>query len=143
MPAGRPKEPAEGASRTAVRIQIRVKPGASRTAVGGEYGAPVAGRSDGGDAVSGGGGHDGGRADTDGAVRDGDGGGGSLVVAVQERAVDGKATAAALTALAKALRIAPRTVRLVSGATSRDKIVAVDDPPSDLAARVQALRGAR
>jgi len=104
------------------RIAIRVKPGASRTTVGGEYGAPAPGSGQG----------------------DGNGrGSGSLVVAVKERAVDGKATAAALTALAKALGVPPRTVRLVAGAAARDKIVAIEDPPPDLAARIEALRAAR
>jgi uncharacterized protein YggU (UPF0235/DUF167 family) len=65
---------------------------------------------------------------------------GALVVAVPERAVDGKATAAALKALAAALGVPGRAVRLVSGATSRDKIVEIEDPPGDLAARLDALR---
>ena len=91
------------------RITIRVKPGASRTKVGGEYGGDDPGRA------------------------------GTLVVAVQERAVDGKATAAALKALAKAIGVPARTLRLVSGATSRDKVVAIADPPLDLAARLAAL----
>lgn len=51
----------------------------------------------------------------------------ALVVRVQERAVDGKATAAALRALADALGIRAADVRLVSGTTSRTKIVDVDD----------------
>jgi uncharacterized protein len=108
------------------RIAIRVKPGAGRTTVGGEYGAPASG--------SGGG---------DGNGRGSASGTGRLVVAVKERAVDGKATAAALTALAKALGVPPRTVRLVAGAAARDKIVAIEDPPPDLAARIEALRAAR
>ena len=94
------------------KIVIRVKPGAARTRVGGEYAGPAYG-----------------------------GQGGSLVVAVRERAVDGKATAAALAALAEALGVPPRTLRLVSGAASRDKIIAIADPPPDLAARIEALRG--
>lgn len=73
----------------ALRVAIRVRPGASRPAVGGE------------------------RA-------------GALLVAVSERAVDGKATAAALRAVADALGVAPRTVRLAHGATSRDKLVEVE-----------------
>ena len=73
-----------------MRISIRVRPGASRTSVGGSY---------------------------DGA----------LVVRVSERAVDGKATAAALTAVAKALGIPARDVTLVAGATSRTKTVEVPD----------------
>lgn len=85
------------------RIAIRVKPGASRTAVGGTHGE-------------------------------------SLVVAVAARAVEGKATAAALTALAKALGVRPRQVALVTGATSRDKVVEVTDPPADFDAVLERLR---
>jgi len=48
---------------------------------------------------------------------------GALVVRVKERAVDGKATQAALKALARALGVDARDVRLVSGATSRTKLV--------------------
>lgn len=68
---------------------------------------------------------------------------GSLIVAVRERAVDGKATAAALAALAQVLDVPARSLRLVAGAAGRDKIVAVTDPPPDLAARLDALRAAR
>jgi uncharacterized protein YggU (UPF0235/DUF167 family) len=57
----------------------------------------------------------GGRHDTD------------LVVAVGARAVDGKATEAALRALAAALGIRRGDVRLVTGATSRHKVVEVPD----------------
>jgi len=60
----------------------------------------------------------------------------ALVVAVQAPAVDGRATAAALEALAKALRCPSRDVTLVSGATSRTKVV---DVPDDLAPAVTAL----
>lgn len=73
-----------------MRVSVRVKPGASRTRVGGNY---------------------------DGA----------LVVAVQERAVDGKATEAVLRALAKALGLRPYEVTLVSGETSRNKVIEVPD----------------
>jgi len=65
---------------------------------------------------------------------------GALVVAVTERAVDGRATAAALLALARALGVPKAAVTLVSGATSRDKVVQVTDPPADLAERIRALR---
>ena len=87
-----------------MRVAIRVRPGASRTAVGGTY------------------------AD-------------SLVVAVGARAVDGAATRAALDALAEALGVRPRQVRLVSGATSRDKVVEVDADDAEVAARLALLRG--
>ncbi len=89
----------------AVTIEIRVRPGASRTAVGGSYGDPPV-----------------------------------LVVAVTSRAVDGKATEAALAALADALGLRRRQVALRSGATSRTKVVVVEGAPVDLADRVAALR---
>jgi hypothetical protein len=60
----------------------------------------------------------------------------ALVVAVQVPAVDGRATAAALDALAKALGCHSRDVSLVSGATSRTKIVEV---PDGLGERLQEL----
>ncbi len=71
-----------------MRITVRVRPGSTRTGVGGA--------------------HD-----------------GALVVRVHERAVDGRATAAALTALAAAFGVRPQAVTLVSGAASRTKIVDV------------------
>jgi uncharacterized protein YggU (UPF0235/DUF167 family) len=61
---------------------------------------------------------------------------GALIVRVRERAVDGKATAAALAALAEALGLGRRDVLLVSGATSRSKIV---DVPDSVAARIRQL----
>ncbi len=61
---------------------------------------------------------------------------GALVVRVRERAVDGKATAAALEALAQALGVRQRDVRLVSGATSRAKVVEI---PDDAGNRLAAL----
>jgi uncharacterized protein YggU (UPF0235/DUF167 family) len=64
----------------------------------------------------------------------------ALVVAVSARAVDGKATEAALVALADALGVRRRDVRLVTGATSRDKAVEVDDVACDLPERVRRLR---
>ena len=64
-----------------------------------------------------------------GAARAGVGGGygdpPALVVRVAERAVDGRATAAALRAVAAALGVRPSAVTLVSGASSRTKIVEV------------------
>jgi uncharacterized protein YggU (UPF0235/DUF167 family) len=77
-----------------VRIAIRVRPGASRTAVGGN--------------------HD-----------------GALIVRVGERAVDGKATAAALKAVAKALQVPGRDVVLVAGATRRTKTIEVPDEAAE------------
>ena len=69
-------------------MAIRVRPGASRTRVGGSYGD-------------------------------------ALVVRVAPRAVDGAATEAALVAVARALGVRRRDVTLVTGATSRDKVVEV------------------
>jgi len=81
-----------------VRVTIRVRPGSSRTAVGGS--------------------HD-----------------GALVVRVTARAVDGAATQAALTAVADAFGVRARAVSLISGATSRTKVVEVEGAtPQRLAA---------
>ncbi|MEZ5115604.1 MAG: DUF167 domain-containing protein [Candidatus Nanopelagicales bacterium] len=96
----------EEASRGAARVAVRVKPGASRTRVGGSYGP--------------------GRA---------------LVVAVTARAVDGAATRACLRAVAEAVGVRPRQVRLVSGPTSRDKVLEILDPPPDLDRRWGILLG--
>ena len=85
------------------RVAIRVRPGASRTVVGGD--------------------HD-----------------GALVVAVGARAVDGAANAAALRALAAALSVRPKQLRLMLGATGRTKVVEVSEPPADLVEQVEALR---
>ncbi len=60
----------------------------------------------------------------------------ALVVRVAERAVDGRATEAALRALAEALGVRRRDVRLVTGATSRTKLVEV---PATVADRVHQL----
>lgn len=86
-----------------MRIATRVRPGASRTAVGGS--------------------HD-----------------GALVVRVGERAVDGKATAAALKAVAEALRVPTRDVLLVAGATSRTKTIEI---PDEAAERLRELLAER
>ena len=63
-----------------------------------------------------------------GSARQGVGGShdGALVVRVSAPAVDGRATAAALAAIAAAFGVRPRAVRLVTGATSRTKVVDVD-----------------
>ena len=54
----------------------------------------------------------------------------ALIVAVTAKAVDGAATEAALRAVAEALGIPRRSVVLITGATSRDKVVGVstEDP---------------
>jgi uncharacterized protein YggU (UPF0235/DUF167 family) len=51
----------------------------------------------------------------------------ALSVRVREPAVDGRATRAVLAALADALGVGRGEVRLVSGATSRTKIVEIPD----------------
>jgi uncharacterized protein YggU (UPF0235/DUF167 family) len=89
-----------------MRVTVRVKPGASRTGVGGD--------------------HD-----------------GALVVRVTARAVDGKATEAALRALAAALGVRRGDVSLATGASSRTKVVDVvasADTEAGLAERVLLLR---
>jgi len=60
---------------------------------------------------------------------------GALVVRVRERAVDGKATEAALASVAEALGIARRSIRLVHGETSRTKVVEVDGDAGQLETR--------
>ena len=62
-----------------------------------------------------------------GSARPGVGGehDGALVVRVTARAVDGRATAAALTAIADAFGVRRHAVTLVAGAASRRKIVEV------------------
>ena len=76
-----------------------------------------------------------------GSARPGVGGdhAGALVVRVRARAVDGKATEAALAAVAGAFGVRRGAVRLVSGASSRTKIVDVDaGDPRTLAALLAA-----
>jgi uncharacterized protein YggU (UPF0235/DUF167 family) len=62
-----------------------------------------------------------------GSARPGVGGeyDGALVVRVSARAVDGRATAAALAAVAAAFGLRPAAVTLVTGAASRTKVVEV------------------
>ncbi len=64
----------------------------------------------------------------------------ALVVAVTARAVDGAATEAALRAVAEALDVRRSAVELVTGRTSRDKVLAVDPAPAALVERIAALR---
>jgi uncharacterized protein YggU (UPF0235/DUF167 family) len=90
-----------------VRVALRVRPGASRTRVGGTYGEGADAR---------------------------------LLVAVTERAVEGAATEAVLRAVARALGVRSAQVTLVTGRSSRDKVVEIVDPPDDLADRLIRLR---
>lgn len=61
----------------------------------------------------------------------------ALVVRVSERAVEGRATAAALSALATALGLPRGAVVLVSGERSRTKLVEIPDAAGET---VSALR---
>lgn len=70
-----------------------------------------------------------------GSPREGVGGeyDGALVVRVSARAVDGRATEAALGAIAAAFGVRRRAVTLITGAASRTKIVEVAGAdPADL-----------
>jgi uncharacterized protein len=64
---------------------------------------------------------------------------GALLVRVRERAVDGRATEAALTAVADALAVPRRSVTLLTGATSRTKVL--DVPDADPATVARLLTG--
>ncbi|MGN6686518.1 MAG: DUF167 domain-containing protein [Actinomycetales bacterium] len=69
---------------------------------------------------------------------------GALVVRVQPRAVDGAATEAALDAVARALGLRRSAVALVTGATSRSKVVQVDvsgEREAEVADRLEELLG--
>ena len=67
----------------------------------------------------------------------------ALVVAVREPPADGRATKAALRALAEAISVRPARLTLKAGAVSRDKLISVENPPDDLAERVAALLKAK
>ena len=64
---------------------------------------------------------------------------GALVVRVSAPAVDGRATEAALAAVAIAFGVRRGAVTLVIGATSRDKVVEIDGDPAELEGRRAAL----
>jgi uncharacterized protein len=83
----------------AVRVTVRVHPGAKRTEVGGRWGPDDAP---------------------------------ALVVRVRAPAADGKANTAVLAALADALGTRSRALRLVSGATSRTKVIEVEGVEEDV-----------
>lgn len=63
---------------------------------------------------------------------------GALVVRVQERAVDGAATAAVLRAVGQSFGVRTADITLVSGSTSRSKVLEV---PGDHTARLAELLG--
>jgi uncharacterized protein YggU (UPF0235/DUF167 family) len=64
---------------------------------------------------------------------------GALVVRVEAPAVDGRATEAALAAVARAFGLRPRAVTLVSGRTSRTKVVDIEGDDADLRPLLHAL----
>jgi len=68
---------------------------------------------------------------------------GALVVRVVEPADSGRATAAALRAIAKAVAVSPRSVTLVRGATGRRKLIDIEvahDEAHSLRTTLQRLR---
>jgi uncharacterized protein YggU (UPF0235/DUF167 family) len=65
----------------------------------------------------------------------------ALVVAVTARAVDGKATQACLQAVAEAFGVPSRRVRLLSGATSRTKLLEIELDETAGATRLAELLG--
>lgn len=64
---------------------------------------------------------------------------GALVVTVAAPAVDGKANAAVLAALAGAFGVRSRQLAIVAGERGRDKLIELTDPPPDAAERLRAL----
>jgi len=78
-----------------------------------------------------------------GSARPGIGGehAGALIVRVGARAVDGKATEAALTSLASAFGVRRSAVTLVAGPSSRVKIVDVADGDPEVLAQLLAKPG--
>ncbi len=92
-----------------MRVSVRVKPGASRTKIGGRYGEPSAGQE---------------------AV---------LVVFVAQRAVDGAATEGVLKAVAKAFGLRRADVDLVKGSTTRTKVLELRGEEQALTARLAEL----
>jgi hypothetical protein len=67
---------------------------------------------------------------------------GALVVRVSAPAVDGRATAAALSAVAAAFGVRPHAVTLVAGAASRTKVLDVADADPAVLDRLLARRAA-
>jgi uncharacterized protein YggU (UPF0235/DUF167 family) len=95
-----------------MRVTVRVKPGASRTKVGGRYGQASAGQN------------------------------GALIVFVAQRAVDGAATEGVLKAVAKAFGLRRADVELAlagMGRTSRTKVLELRGDEQVLTARLAEL----
>jgi uncharacterized protein YggU (UPF0235/DUF167 family) len=92
-------------------VSVRVKPGASRTKVGGQYGEASPGQ----DAI--------------------------LIVFVAQRAVDGAATEGVLKAVAKAFGLRRGDVDLVRGHTSRTKVLELRGQEQGLSTRLTELLG--
>jgi uncharacterized protein YggU (UPF0235/DUF167 family) len=101
-----------------MRVSVRVKPGASRTKVGGQYGEALAGQ---GEPTAG-----------QGAV---------LIVFVAQRAVDGAATEGVMKAVAKAFGLRRADVELVRGHTARTKVLELTGDERGLSARLVELLG--
>ena len=95
-----------------MRVSVRVKPGSSRTKVGGRYGEES------------GGGH-----------------AGVLIVRVGARAVEGAATEAALLAVAQAFGLRRADVDLVGGLTARTKVLELRGEERSLSTRLAQLLG--
>jgi uncharacterized protein len=89
----------------ALRVTVRVRPGSSRTKVGGSYGDDEL-----------------------------------LVVAVNAPPVDGAANESVIRAVAAALGVRPNRVSLVSGHTSRTKVLSVEVDDADEAALRETVR---
>jgi len=70
--------------------------------------------------------------------RYGDGDPPVLVVRVASPAVEGRANRAVTDAIASALGVPKRTVRIVAGTSTRNKVIEVPDVASDLVARLLA-----
>lgn len=66
--------------------------------------------------------------------------GDALIVRVSARAVEGRATEAALRAVAAAFGVRRGDVELLSGASSRDKVVRIDGNTAELERVLAALR---
>jgi len=66
-------------------------------------------------------------------------GGTALVVVVTAPAVDGKANAAVLAALAAAFGVRPRQLAIVTGERGRDKLVELRDPPAGVEQELRRL----